>query len=144
MNPWKELCEGGGYTLPYLIHLYNEDGSVDLRLVNDNKSLEWKGITYSACTFNYNPSFDGSVSLEIELVESHLIINALEAESILHLDAIGVISGQQVVEISAHRNKFGKAKWDGKTLNLTLDKDDRMGMTFPALIFTSYNNRGNA
>ena len=54
-----------------------------------------------------------------------------------------MFSGEEVEEIGLYKHKYGEGTWDGMKLELKLNKDDRGEMTFPALTFNSYNNRGN-
>lgn len=143
MNIYKELCTGGGFSLPFLLNVYSTDKSIDLYLINDKQDFVYNGKTYKASTFNYNPSTQTDTVLSIELVQDDRFIDLLESQSELNVDAIGIFYNGAVSEIQSFSNKFGEATWDGKKLDLQLYKDDRGDMTFPAMIFNSYNNRGN-
>nr|DAU05670.1 MAG TPA: protein of unknown function (DUF1833) [Caudoviricetes sp.] len=143
MNIFRQLAEGGGYNLPYLVNLYSPNGAADFYLINDTKDLEYNGHTYAASNFTYTPSSDGSATINVELVEHDEIIEILEDNYYFHVDVIGVFNGEEVEPIEVYRHKYGEATWDGAKLEMKLDKDDRQNMTFPALIFNSYNNRGN-
>ena len=143
MNLWKKLAQGGGYSLPFLVKIAAPDGSGALYLINDNVSLEYNGNTYKPSSFEYTPNDTGEGSFSIEVVEHDTIIDLLENYYELNIEVIGVLNGDEVEEIGSWRHKYGTAVWDGKQLEVTLDQDDRLEMTFPALIFNSYNNRGN-
>lgn len=143
MNIYKQLAEGGGYNLPFLVHLSSPDGVVNIYLINDNTDLEYDGVTYSASNFTYSPNMDGESTLNVELVEHDEIIDLLENNYFLRVEVIGIFNGEEVEEIGQFRHKYGEGTWDGAKLEMKLNKDDRGGMTFPALIFNSYNNRGN-
>lgn len=142
-NLFRLLAEGGAYSLPYLLHLFSSDKSVDLYLINDTKDLEWNGALYKASNFTYTPAFDGSASLEIELVTADTIIDLLELSEKLNAEITGILYGGEVAEIAAYRHQYGEASWTGESLRVQFDSDDRLEMTFPALTFNSYNNRGN-
>jgi DNA-dependent RNA polymerase auxiliary subunit epsilon len=143
MNIYRQLAEGGGYNLPFLVHLSSPDGVVNIYLINDNTDLEYDGVTYSASNFTYSPNMEGESTLNVELVEHDEIIDLLEENEYFNVEVIGVFNGEEVEEIGQFRHKYGEGTWEGAKLEMKLDKDDRGGMTFPALIFNSYNNRGN-
>lgn len=144
MNIFRQLAEGGGYTLPYLLHIYADNKNVDLYVINDNQDLEYNGHTYNASSFTYRPNSDTESSLEIELVDHDQIIDLLENNYAFKVEAIGVLYNGEVNEIRQFRHIYGEGSWTGSTLQLKLNKDDRLGMTFPALVFDTFNNRGNA
>ena len=145
-NIFKQLCEGGGYTLPYLLHLYTEDEKTNIYLVNDNKDCVYESVTFYASNFTYTPNDDGESSLEVELVDKGSdIIDILDVQYSFRAEIIGALREDGTVSVNkAYRHHYGSATWDGKGAKITFDKDDRFGMTFPALIFNSYNNRGNS
>lgn len=143
MNIYRLLAEGGGYTLPYLAHLWTPGGESHIYLINDNTDLEYGGHTYKASSFTYSPGDDGNGSLGVELAEHDGIIDILEENYSFNVEAVGILNGQTVVKLGQFRHKYGEATWDGAKLEMKLEKDDRGSMTFPALIFNSYNNRGN-
>ena len=143
MNIYRQLAEGGGYNLPFLVHLSSPDGAAHIYLINDNQDMTFGGHTYAASNFTFTPNTSGDSSLNIELVEHDEIIDLLEENEFFNVEVIGVFNGESVEEIGQFRHKYGEATWDGAKLELKLNKDDRGDMTFPALIFTSYNNRGN-
>ena len=143
MNILKELTEGGGYNLPFLVQLSSPDNSKNIYLINDNKDMVYNGLTYSASNFTYTPSQEGDATFNVELVEHDEIIDLLEENNYFNVSVIGVFNGKEVEELGQFKHKYGEASWDGMKLEMKLNKDDRGSMTFPALIFNSYNNRGN-
>src|SRR5574344_454832 len=143
MNIYRQLAEGGGYNLPFLVHWFSPDGATHIYLINDNQDMTFGGHTYAASNFTFTPNTSGDSSLNIELVEHDEIIELLEDCEYFKVEVIGVFNGEEVEAIGQYKHKYGEGTWDGAKLELKLNKDDRGGMTFPALIFNSYNNRGN-
>ena len=143
MNIYKQLAEGGGYNLPFLVHLSNPENTLHIFLINDNKDMSYKGQTYSASNFTYRPNTSGDSSFSVELVEHSSIIDLLEDNYYFKVEVIGIFNGEEVEPLGLFKHKYGEATWDGMKLEMKLNKDDRGDMTFPALIFNSYNNRGN-
>ena len=141
MNIFRQLAEGGGYNLPFLVHLY--DGDNNIYLINDNADLTYDGHTYAASSFTYKPNRDGDSTFSVEVVEHDEIIDMLEESDALSFEITGIFNGGEVQELGNFKHRYGTAEWDGAKAELKLNKDDRWGMTFPALIFNSYNNRGN-
>ena len=144
MNLYKQLANGGAYNLPVLIHFYTDDGT-DIYLINDNTDMEYNGHTYAASTFSFKQSAAGDATIQVELVKHDEIIDMFENHESFNTEIVGVYNaGNDNVEpFSMYRFKYGSATWTGKSAQIKLDKDDRLDMTFPALIFNSYNNRGN-
>jgi len=76
---FEKMCRRtGGYSLPWLIHLYDDDATVNLYFVNDTVGWVYDGHTYVASTFSYTPGseshgFDGGGSLEITVTDNALI-----------------------------------------------------------------------
>ena len=143
MNIYQLLAEGGGFNLPYLVHIESDDKKIELNLMNDNEDLEYKGVVYKASNFTYTPNTEGESTFNIELVESNVLINLLEGYIKFRVDVIGIFNGEEVEETGKFCHRYGSATWTGESLEMRLAKDDRGDMTFPALIFNSYNNRGN-
>lgn len=143
MNIHKLLAEGGGYNLPFLVHLSSPDGELDIYLINDNKDLDYDDNTYLASNFTYAPGEGGEGSFNVELVEHDEIIDLLENNYYFNAEVVGVFNGEEVEEIGQWKHRYGEALWDGAKLDMKLDKDDRGDMTFAAFKFSSYNNRGN-
>ncbi|MEE6208316.1 MAG: hypothetical protein VZR95_09720, partial [Alphaproteobacteria bacterium] len=61
---------------------------------------------------------------------------------VFNCDLIGVYRGGEVVQLETYRHHYGEATYDGVKFEIKLNGDDRGNMTFPALIYNSYNNRG--
>lgn len=144
MNIYRALAEGGGFNLPFLLHLYDPNETTHIYLINDNADFFYNGVTYSASSFTYSPNRDGDSSLSVEIVEHDEIIDLLENNYYLRVEVVGIFNGEEVETMGHFRHKYGDATWDGKKLDLKLEKDDRGEMSFPALTFNSYNNRGNS
>lgn len=143
MNVLKELANGGAYNLPFLLHLYSPDEATNIYLINDVADFEYDGKTYASSTFTYTPSQDGDSTLSVEIVDHDEIIDLLENNYYLNAELIGIFNGEEVEEMGVYKHKYGEGTWDGMKLELKLNKDDRGDMSFPALTFNSYNNRGN-
>jgi len=143
MNIYRQLAEGGGYNLPFLVHLSSPDNATHIYLINDNQDMTFGGHTYAASNFTYTPNNTGDSSFSVEIVEHDEIIDILEKNDHLQFEIIGVFNGEEVQPISVYKHKYGSVEWNGMKAIFKLNKDDRGGMTFPALIFNSYNNRGN-
>lgn len=137
---YEKLLGGGGYSLPYLIHIWDDDH--DFRFVNDNRSSMFQGETYSASNFTFLPSDDGDSTLEIAVVGTQLLELA---DSCRHFNAefIGVLKeGGEIYELRTWKRKYGKATWNGGSMTVNFASDDRLKMMFPSLIYNSDNNRG--
>jgi hypothetical protein len=143
MNIARALANGGAYNLPYLLHLYDPTETTHIYLINDNVDFEYDGITYAASNFTYTPNNEGDSTLSVEIVEHDEIIDLLENNYFLRVEVIGIFNGEEVEEMGVYKHKYGEGTWDGMKLELKLNKDDRGEMSFPALTFNSYNNRGN-
>ena len=138
---YEKLLAGGAWSLPYLIRLWND--SRELCFVNDARNAEWNGKTYAASAFEFTPSDDGDSTLEIEACDNKIITLIDEGES-FNAEFVGVLmEGGQIRELCGWKRRYGKANWNGKSASITFSSDDRLSMTFPALIFNSDNNRGN-
>lgn len=140
---FKKLSNGGAFSLPFLLHIYND--KQDVYLINSSKEIVYNNITFLPSTFSYLPKPDGETSLEIELVENGSgLINIFENSYDFKAEFLGVLlENGDIQEISNYFHHYGTATWNGKTANINFTKDDRFNMTFPALIFNAYNNRGN-
>lgn len=142
MSFFKKLAEGGGFSLPFLIHMYSE--SENIYLINDTQNLTHDGNEYVASAFGYSPSDNGESSLEVAITDN-AIINLFENNYNFQANVIGVLMETgEVQEIRNYRHKYAEATWNGTTAKISFQKDDRLSMTFPSLIFTTYNNRGNS
>lgn len=146
---YEKLLYGGGYSLPYLLHLYDgaRDGSTattHIRLINDTRDLEWDGETWLASGFDFTPSDDGESNLKIT-VSGNGLKSLMDSEYVFNAEFTGILlEDGSVTPIRGYRRSYGTAVWSGKEAEITFESDDRMEMTFPALIFNVSNNRGNA
>lgn len=146
---YEKLLYGGGYSLPYLLHLYDgaRDGSTattHIRLINDTRDLEWDGETWLASGFDFTPSDDGESNLKIT-VGGNGLKSLMDSEYVFNAEFTGILlEDGSVTPIRGYRRSYGTAVWSGKEAEITFESDDRMEMTFPALIFNVSNNRGNA
>ncbi len=144
MNVYKQLAEGGGYNLPFLLHIFDVQGKTYIYLINDTEPMIYKGQRYEAAAFKYTPGQEGDGALSIGIYAHENLIDIVEENSALRVEIVGVFNGDAVQEIGQYKHRYGQASWDGAKLELKMNKDDRGNMTFPALIFNGYNNRGNA
>ena len=55
MNVYRQLAEGGGFNLPFLVHLSSPDNAMNIYLINDNQDMTYGGQVYSASNFTYSP-----------------------------------------------------------------------------------------
>ena len=140
MGVFKELTEGGLFNLPFLLHIY--DDSTDLYIINDNENLIYNGHTFEAASFDYTPSTNGGATLGCDIFDKPELLNYINRNRIFKCELIGVYRGGEVVQLETYRHNYGDATWDGVKFEIRLDGDDRSSMTFPALIYNSYNNRG--
>ncbi len=151
MSTFAKLSQkNGSYSLPYLIHLYNSDGTSNLYAVNNTEDITYNGVTYSAAAFDYTPSsfvdgMDGGGKLEIAVKEHESLVDFVETSENIFLDVIGILSEDgEIDEISTFKHKYGTISGDRTSITFTYEKDDRLEMTFPALIWNYQNNRGNS
>ena len=140
MGVFKELTEGGLFNLPFLLHIY--DDSTDLYIIKDNENLIYGGHTFEAASFDYTPSTNGDASLACDIFDKPELLNYINRNRYFKCELIGVYRGGEVVQLETYRHQYGEATYDGIKLEIKLNGDDRGNMTFPALIYNSYNNRG--
>ena len=140
MGVFKELTEGGLFTLPFLLHIYDDD--THIYLISDNENLSYNGHTFQAAAFSYTPSTNGDATLECSLFDKPALLNYINKNRSFKCDLVGVYKGGEVVQLETYRHQYGDATWDGVQFQIKLNGDDRGNMTFPALIFNGYNNRG--
>lgn len=141
MGVFKELTEGGLFNLPFLLHIY--DNSTDLYIINDNENLIYNGHTFEAASFDYTPSTNGDASLACDIFDKPELLNYINRNRRFNCDLIGVYRGGEVVQLETYRHQYGEATYDGVKFEIKLNGDDRGNMTFPALIYNNYNNRGS-
>lgn len=140
MGVFKELTEGGLFNLPFLLHIY--DDTTSIYLINDNVSLTYNGHTFSASEFEYQPGTNGDAQLSCAIFDKPELLNYINRNRRFNCDLIGVYKGGEIVTLETYHHSFGEATWDGLQFEIKLNGDDRGNMTFPALIYNSYNNRG--
>ena len=140
MGVFKELTEGGLFSLPFLLHIY--DDSTHIYIINDNENLTYGGHTFAAASFDYTPNTNGDASLSCDIFDKPDLLNYINRNRVFNCDLIGVYRGGEIVQLETYRHNYGEATWDGVKFEIRLDGDDRGSMTFPALIYNSYNNRG--
>ena len=145
----KLAQQHGRYSLPYLIKLHDSENKIFMRFVNDTKNVTFNGKLYTAGTFRYTPNaseqgFSGGGSLEIS-VQGNAVIDLIETYRDVRLEVVGcIMQDGTIIEVKSFRHHYGKVKTDRATAKFTFEKDDRLSMTFPALIWSAFNNRGNA
>ncbi len=140
MGVFKELTEGGLFNLPFLLHIYDDD--TNIYLISDNENLTYDGHVFIAASFEYQPGTNGEASLSCELFKSPELQNYINRNRAFKCDLVGVYNGGEVVPLETYHHQYGAATWDGVKFEIKLEGDDRGNMTFPALIYNSYNNRG--
>lgn len=150
---FEKMCRRtGAYSLPWLVRLYTPDETSEMLFINDTQGRVYGGKTYLASAFEYTPNteesgFDGGGSLNIALsgTASDTTIDMIEGNRYLKLNVIGVLLDDGTVsEVKTFAHQYGTVTWNRETVKFSFDKDDRLEMTFPALVFSHYNNRGNA
>ena len=153
-NLFYELTRrNGGYSLPYLIHLYDEKEEekrkFEIFFVNSQNDIQFEEKIYKSGTFAYKSNnaengFDGGGKLEIA-VKDNQIINLIESRDSIYLDVIGILNEKNNVQkIKTFKHHYCKISGDKTKVSITFEKDDRQTMTFPSLIFSPINNRGNS
>ena len=151
---FEKMCRRtGGYSLPFLIKLYDKDETESLYFINDTQDRVYETVTYKATAFEYIPGKDetgfgggGSLNIAVTELDSEMtkIIDMIETYRVICLEVTGcLLEDGTVTEIKTFSNSYGSVDWDGKSARFTFDRDDRLDMTFPALVFSHYNNRGN-
>lgn len=146
---FAKLCRRtGGYKLAWLITISDPDDTMIVRVVNNNADIAFGGNTYLASTFNYSPGemihgIDGGGTLDI-VVTDNAVIDMIETYRSVKLDVVGALVDGVVSELQGFTHTWGSATWDGKKASFTFEKDEKLTMTFPAVIMDASINRGNA
>jgi hypothetical protein len=135
-----------GYAYKWLIKI--NKGENNIYLINDTKNCIYDNQIYEASNFIYAPDpeqlgFTGGGSLEITTLDNNLIY-FLESEGVVKVEIVGVMIDGDVQPIEFYNHVYCSVTWDARKANFQFEPDDRLDMTFPALIFSHYNNRGNA
>lgn len=139
----------GAYSIHYLIHLYSNDESISMYFCDDNRDIQHAGNIYKSATMKYEPStiengLSGGGKLDIEVAEN-LVIDLNEKNIVVNLEAVEVIIEKGTVKpLRTYRHKYGTLSGDKMKASYLFKRDERMEMTFPTLIFSNQNNRGNA
>ena len=140
MGVFKQLTESGLYTLPFLVHIF--DDSEHIYLINDNVSLSYGGNLYAAASFEYSPNPNGDASFECSIFDRPALMNYILRNRKFQCEIVGAYLNNEVVTLGTYKHEYGEAEWDGVKFKIRLKADERGQMTFPALIYNSYNNRG--
>lgn len=150
MNTFAKLIQRtGGYSLPYLIHIYDEKKNIEKYFVNSKEGVEYNGILYKASSFSYKPNqsvygFDGGGKLEIAIRENS-IIDLVERNYNIRLDVIGVMDERgEITEIKTYKHHYCTVTGNRTSFTFIFEKDDILEMTFPTLIWSVQNNKGNS
>lgn len=141
------LFSGGNYTKPWLVR-FSHPAAGTVLIVNDNRSVTFRGETYRPGTFTYTPpdsSGEGG-ALEIALADNEDLMEFVEnADDRLMLEVTGIIAENgEVAPVRAYRHFFGSVSLgDSWSLSFTLGRDDRLDMVFNPLKYDADTNRGN-
>lgn len=145
---YKTLMEGGKYSLPFLIRLY-QVGYTPLYYVNNNEDVVFGGNTYKAATFKYTrPKQKNGVlqSGSLEITSMNEVLDLIDVcDELLQVQVVGVLYDGEVTPIKIYHHQYGTLTSDNEmkvTINFT--NDDRLGMVFPPYVFDTDNNRGNS
>lgn len=145
---FEKMCRRtGAYSLPWLIWIHDDTDATNLFFVNNTAPVTYGGNTYAATTFSYVPGaevsgFGGGGSLDITVTDNSLI-DMIELYRSLRLDVIGALQKTgDITPVKIFSHHYGTVSWTGKIARFNFEQDDRLDMTFPALVFNSYNCRG--
>lgn len=142
-----QMC--GRYTLPFLVRLYTDDLKAELCFVNDTESAVYGGKTYLPGAFEYTPAassngFDGGGTLTVA-ARGNKIIPVVDTYTKISLEVTGALKEDGTVEVLEHHSHaYGSVEISGGQAKFTFEKDRRLSMQFPALVWSRYNNRGNS
>jgi hypothetical protein len=149
-NIFAELVKrNGGYCLHWLIKLYSPDEAIVMRFVNNNADVEYDGETYTAGAFNYKPNnaesgYNGGGSLDISYIGNQ-VIDLIESYKQIRLDVVAILNERgEITPYHRYQHTYGSLQASRGKAKFSFAKDDRLEMTFPALIWNASNNRGNA
>ena len=105
--------------------------------------------TYTAGSFAYTPNnaesgYDGGGSLEISYI-GNSVIDLAESYRLIKLEVIAVMDERgEITPYHRYQHTYGTLNAKGGKAKFTFSKDDRLEMTFPALIWNAANNKGNS
>jgi len=137
--------KSGGFSLPVLVSI--TDGETELRYVNSRDDVVMGGKTYKAEVFQFSASADvlgffGGGTLEI--ARTFDVVSILERNDTVTISVRGILYNGEAVELYGYTSRYCKAVFSKSTVKITLEKDDRLSLMFPATVFTAANNQGNA
>lgn len=137
--------KNGAYSLPYLITL--TDGTTTLNYVNSASDVEYGGTVYKSEVFQFTPNaysygFNGGGTLEI--ARTFNVVSLLEGNNTITIKIIGVLYNGEVSPLANFESSYCTATFSKSTVKITMEKDDRLSMTFPATVFNSANNSTNS
>lgn len=145
---FKKLARGGGYSLPYLVRLY-QVGYTPLYYVNNNEDVEFGGQVYKAASFKYTrPKQKNGVLTNgsLEITSLNDVLDMIEAANdLFEVQVVGVLDGDEVTPLKIFHHRYGSITSDeSMKVTITFSNDDRLQMVFPPYTFDTNNNRGNA
>lgn len=139
----------GKYSIHALIHIYDDSGHYDMRYIDSRKGVIYDGHMYKAGSFSYvrdasESGFSGGGKLRIA-VKDNEVIDIIETADSVHLDVTVVLAeGGEIEPLQTVHHHYCNVEGTKTEITATFEKDDRPGMTFPTLIWTAINNRGNS
>ena len=137
----------GSYSLPWLIKLSNSDESTVLYRAGNTEDVVYGGHTYTATALEYKPAaevqgFDGGAALSIYCGSDDTIIDLIEGNRKILLEVVGAINDDgTITAVRVFYHTTGSVDWDRTKATFTYEKDERLTMTFPAIVITSINAR---
>ncbi len=131
----------GAYSLPFLITL--TDGTTELNYVNSASDVTYNDTVYKSEVFSFTPNaysygFNGGGTLEIARIFD--VVSLLENNDTITIKIVGILYNGEVTALSNFESAYCSATFNKSTVKITMEKDDRLSMTFPATIFNSANN----
>lgn len=150
MNAFEKLIRrNGGFSLPFLVHLYNEERTIEMFFINGDQDVVYNGQIYQKAVFSYQKNtpqygFDGGGKVEIT-VKDNQTIDLVESSIHIHLSVVATMNeNNSFTELKNYKHEYGIISANRKTISFEFDKDDRPDMTFPTLIWSTLNNKGNS
>lgn len=138
----------GAYSLPWLIKLSNADASTIIYRAGNTEDVVYGGHTYVSTSLEYKPAaevlgFDGGASLSIYCGKDDTIIDLIESNRTILLEVVGAINDDgTITAIRVFSHTTGAVDWDKTKATFTYEKDERLSMTFPAIVISAINARG--
>lgn len=138
----------GSYSLPWLIKLSNSAGTTILYRAGNTEDVTYGGHTYTATALEYKPAvevqgFDGGGTLSIYCGADDTIIDLIESNKNILMEVVGAINADgTITAVRVFRHTTGSVDWDRTKATFTYEKDERLSMTFPAIVISSLNARG--